>query len=109
MNQTPSTTPSDESTATTSAPQLTVSIDKEKPSLLPEERKTIIIFDWDDTLLSSSFLSGKGYRLDSELVRGKGDELDLQLQQLEQSVITLLTTALSYGEVHIITNAETGR
>jgi hypothetical protein len=27
----------------------------------------VIIFDWDDTLLASSFLSSRGYRLDSEM------------------------------------------
>jgi len=68
--------------------------------------ETVIIFDWDDTLLASSFLSGKGYRLDSIL--DKQSETELQLRELEQSVITVINLALSYGHVHIITNAETG-
>lgn len=73
------------------------------------KRESHIIFDWDDTLLSSSYLSGKGYRLDSVLVRGDGSDIDIELNKLEQSVIQLLTTALQYGNtVHIITNAETG-
>jgi len=68
--------------------------------------ETVIIFDWDDTLLASSFLSGKGYRLDTEME--KCQEMDQQLRELEHSVITVLTMAVSYGEVHIVTNAETG-
>lgn len=72
------------------------------------KRESHIIFDWDDTLLSSSYLSGKGYRLDSHLVRGDGSDLDIELGKLEQAVIVLLNTALQYGAVHIITNAETG-
>lgn len=53
-------------------------------------------------------MSGKGYRLDSAVVRGNGSEVDVELGKLEQAVIVLLNTALQYGQVHIITNAETG-
>jgi len=73
---------------------------------LTVNQETVIIFDWDDTLLASSFLSNKGYRLDSTLE--KTPEIDSQLKDLEQSVCTVLNLALSYGHVHIITNAETG-
>jgi hypothetical protein len=73
---------------------------------LTSPQETEIIFDWDDTLLASSFLSGKGYKLDSSLE--KTPEIDSQLRDLEHSVITVLNLALSYGNVHIITNAETG-
>jgi len=69
-------------------------------------QETVIIFDWDDTLLASSFLSGKGYRLDTEME--KCQEMDQQLKELENSVVTVLTMAIQYGEVHVITNAETG-
>jgi len=72
----------------------------------PPNQETVIIFDWDDTLLASSFLSSKGYRLDSTIERTP--EIDSQLRDLEQSVCTVLNLALSYGCVHIITNAETG-
>jgi len=69
-------------------------------------QETVIIFDWDDTLLASSFLSSKGYRLDSTIERTP--DIDSQLRDLEQSVCSVLSLALSYGCVHIITNAETG-
>jgi predicted 2-oxoglutarate/Fe(II)-dependent dioxygenase YbiX len=70
------------------------------------ERHNIIVFDWDDTLLASTFLSSKGYRLDTD--RALLLDIEKSLQELETSIITVLNTALQHGEVHIITNAETG-
>jgi hypothetical protein len=76
--------------------------------VLQKEQETVIIFDWDDTLLASSFLSGKGYRLDSPIRKDDGD-VDTQLRELEQSVVNVLSMAISLASaVHIITNAETG-
>jgi hypothetical protein len=76
--------------------------------VLQKEQETVIIFDWDDTLLASSFLSGKGYRLDSP-IRKDDSEVDDQLRDLERSVVNVLSMALSFASaVHIITNAETG-
>jgi len=70
---------------------------------------TVIIFDWDDTLLASSFLSSRGYRLDTEMEKSpEADVVDAQLRELETAVCTLLTMAMAYGSVHIVTNAETG-
>jgi len=76
------------------------------PPVINSALETVIIFDWDDTLLASSFLSGKGYRLDNNLERPP--ELEAQLKELEQSVINVLTLAMNFGPVHIVTNAETG-
>jgi hypothetical protein len=70
------------------------------------ERQNIIVFDWDDTLLASTFLSSKGLRLDTD--RALLIDMEKSLQELEQGIITVLTTALQHGDVHIITNAETG-
>jgi len=67
---------------------------------------TVIFVDWDDTLLCSSFLSGAGYRLDS-IMEGTS-ALDRELKDLESSVISLLRLAMSFGDVHVVTNAETG-
>lgn len=72
----------------------------------PCKENTVIFVDWDDTLLCSSYLSGAGYRLDSE-----DDSLgviDRELKELETSVTALLKLAMSYGDVHVVTNAETG-
>jgi len=68
--------------------------------------ETVIVFDWDDTLLASTFLSSKGYRLDCNMVRCP--DVEAQLRELERSVCNVLSVALQYGRVHIITNAETG-
>jgi len=70
---------------------------------------TVIIFDWDDTLLASSFLSSRGYRLDSEMEKtNEHEQVEQQLRELESAVTALLTMALTYGTVHVVTNAETG-
>lgn len=69
-------------------------------------RDTVIVFDWDDTLLSSSFLAAHGHTLDSDLEFD--DEVADHLRKLETSVIDALTLAQRHGTVVIITNAETG-
>jgi len=87
-----------------------------------KDTENVIILDWDDTILCSSSLSSRGYRLDTPLERpclanGNGSQmtpeatlLDLQLRAIEQVAVTLLTLALAAAPnaVHIITNAETG-
>lgn len=70
------------------------------------ERHSVIVFDWDDTLLSSTFLSARQLRLDSDPLRVA--EYAQPLRELESAVIAVITQALTCGEVHIITNAETG-
>jgi len=70
------------------------------------DKETIIVFDWDDTLLASSFLSSRGFRLDTD--KSKIVDVEPQLRDLEQAIISVVTLALQYGEVHIVTNAETG-
>jgi len=70
------------------------------------DKDTLIAFDWDDTLLCSSFLSSKGLRLDSD--PNKVKELESQLTELSHSIIALLNLALQYGPVTVVTNAETG-
>jgi len=67
--------------------------------------QTVVLFDYDDTLLASSFLSGKGYRLDSN---EKDPSEEAGLKELEESVAGLLKLGMQCGHVHIVTNAETG-
>jgi len=73
---------------------------------MDSKTKTVIFWDWDDTLLCSSFLSSEGYRLDSCM--NGADDLMRQLKDLETSVIKVLERSMLRGEVHIVTNAETG-
>jgi len=73
---------------------------------LKAKSSTVIFVDWDDTLLCSSFLSGAGYRLDTDLE--SLSPVEKQLKELESSVSNLLKLAMSFGEVNVVTNAKTG-
>jgi hypothetical protein len=72
-----------------------------------DNSRTVLIFDWDDTLLSSSWLAHMGYRLDyPETI---APDVAHSLSQLQESVVKLLTRAVEVtSDVIIITNAETG-
>lgn len=72
----------------------------------PPAQSSFIIFDWDDTLLSSTWLAQHGIRLDEPAVIP--EEVRSQLDALQASVVKLLEMAVSLGTVCIITNAETG-
>jgi hypothetical protein len=72
-----------------------------------EGDEQVTVFDWDDTLMPSSFLSANGYRLDSD--KEMSEELLSELAQIEASVVSFIKLALSKASrVYIITNAETG-
>eukprot|EP00345_Euplotes_harpa_P013014 CAMPEP_0168356294 /NCGR_PEP_ID=MMETSP0213-20121227/25067_1 /TAXON_ID=151035 /ORGANISM="Euplotes harpa, Strain FSP1.4" /LENGTH=309 /DNA_ID=CAMNT_0008368681 /DNA_START=119 /DNA_END=1049 /DNA_ORIENTATION=- len=75
------------------------------PCEKPTSHQTLIIFDWDDTLLCTSFLSpssGTGYnKLNSSSLLNK-------LSKLEESVERILKLATQLGQTYIITNAEGG-
>jgi hypothetical protein len=71
-----------------------------------ERNHSVIFWDWDDTLLCSSFLSHEGFRLDTDEERT--EEMTQHLKELEQSVVNVLKLSMTYGDVHIVTNAETG-
>jgi hypothetical protein len=71
-----------------------------------QDKDSVICFDWDDTLLCSSWLSARGLRLDSDPAKVR--ELQPQLDELSHSIIAVLNLALQYGPVTVVTNAETG-
>ena len=60
-----------------------------------------IIFDWDDTLLSTTYIGSLG------LVSVE-DINELQIGPLDKAAHNLLEKALNFGEVYIITNAAKG-
>lgn len=70
------------------------------------KKTTTIIFDWDDTLLPSSWLSAKGLRLDFP-AQVPGDVV-AELESHQDVVCAVLTKACQSGTVIIITNAEAG-
>lgn len=69
-------------------------------------QKTVIFIDWDDTLLCSTFLSGRGLQLDSDIA--ESDAIHRDLKELEICVSQLLHSAKKFGDVHVVTNAEEG-
>src|SRR5689334_4323639 len=69
-------------------------------------KDTLICFDWDDTILCSSFLASHGVKLDSP--QEKVEQFRTQLDELSHSILTLLDAALQYGPITVVTNAETG-
>lgn len=79
-----------------------ISMNVWNPSFKPKQHNSIIIFDWDDTLLPTSYLSQECAFDDdkqlSEKVLGK-------LKNLEYYVYNILYKAISKGDVYIITNA----
>jgi len=87
------------------APDLLEDIVSMKENLPPQTR-TVIFMDWDDTLLCSSVLSNQGIKLDSDMTNAT--ELMVQLEELTDSVISVLNVAMASGSVYIVTNGETG-
>jgi len=104
--------PSSSSTTTTSDIDTSAPSDVTTPVVVapaPSQDQHVIIFDWDDTLLASSFLAAHGYRLDADMDRRENSEfVKNELKLLEACVITILNEALQRGVVNIITNAEHG-
>ena len=67
----------------------------------PKQYETAIIFDWDDTLLCTSFISPKGVYRDESL----NPVVMQHISQLEQTTKRMLELAVKSGRVYIITNA----
>ena len=75
------------------------------PNMKPKQHNSIIIFDWDDTLLPTSFLTPEG--VFNENINLSDVEKE-KILKLEQAVFKLLTEAVEKGNVYIITNAGNG-
>ncbi|KRW98490.1 hypothetical protein PPERSA_03321 [Pseudocohnilembus persalinus] len=71
---------------------------KKEPS---KKQQTIIIFDWDDTLLCTSYLGNLGF-IDLPV------EVNSQITQLDISASNILAKAVAYGDCYIVTNAALG-
>lgn len=66
------------------------------------EHKTLIIFDWDDTLFPTSWLVQNNINISDELARNKYIILFTRLDTLLNQ---LLIIAMKHGKVIIVTNA----
>jgi hypothetical protein len=75
----------------------------------PTEKKSIhnslIIFDWDDTLMSTTFLTPHGIFRDDLIINKK----DLQkIKNIDELVYLLLNKSIENSDTYIITNAQKG-
>mmetsp|Transcript_45811 Transcript_45811/g.109083 ORF Transcript_45811/g.109083 Transcript_45811/m.109083 type:complete len:443 (+) Transcript_45811:168-1496(+) len=68
--------------------------------------QSIIIFDWDDTLLPTHWIEAQGLTVDDSCVLS--EEQMEKLVKFERQAMRTLETATRYGEVIVITNAEAG-
>ena len=75
------------------------------PNMKPKQHNSIVIFDWDDTLLPTTFLTPGGIFNENISIPQNESE---KLKKLEQAVLKLLTEAVEKGSVYIITNAGDG-
>lgn len=66
----------------------------------------LLLFDWDDTLLPSTYLQQQGLRLTEE--SRPTEEQWAQLKELSLAALRTLSTAKRQGHVVLITNAERG-
>ena len=69
---------------------------------------TVFIFDWDDTLLPSTWLRNRGVGVNYDSCTGVTTEMTEACAVLEPHVKALLTAAKEYGQVFIVTNATRG-
>jgi hypothetical protein len=76
-----------------------------EPINKPKQHNTLIIFDWDDTLLCTSHLTLNGVYNESIRYTEKDYE---KLSKLEENVYNLMKLAISKGDTYIITNAAPG-
>jgi hypothetical protein len=67
--------------------------------------ETLIIFDWDDTLLPSSWLKDN-MLLDSDIC--PSSEQQVQLENMADCARSTLQTAVQIGKVVVVTNAQEG-
>ena len=75
------------------------------PNNEKKKYNSIIIFDWDDTLLPTTFLVSKGiFEQDIEYTKYEKQKLI----ELEDLILQLLTLAVNKGDVYIITNSDKG-
>ena len=75
------------------------------PNNKPKSHNSLIIFDWDDTLLPTTFLT-QGGTYNENIILTDSDQKEFK--KIEKAALNLLSIAISKGDVYIITNAGLG-
>jgi len=76
-----------------------------QPNTEKKDHNSIFIFDWDDTLLCSSYLAPNGDYDENKII--EEDDWN-KIKKLESRVIKVLKLAINKGRTFIITNAASG-
>ena len=79
-----------------------ISMNVWNPSMKPRIHNSLIIFDWDDTLLPTSFLTPNGTF--SENIQLSPNDVE-KMKEIEKNVYKILNESIEKGNVYIITNA----
>lgn len=66
---------------------------------------SIILFDWDDTLFCSSYLTKKKVLLNKKSMEDLGPKFKEKILKVEAQVLNILKISISFGDTFIITNA----
>jgi hypothetical protein len=80
--------------------------DQHPPSTLFTPEETLFVFDWDDTMLPSTWIQSQGLRLDEGSVVSAWQRS--QLSEVADVAGETLRIAKQHGTVVLITNAERG-
>ena len=75
------------------------------PKNRPKTHNSLIIFDWDDTLLPTSYLTQVGFFNPNMNINAIDQK---KISKIEKSAYKILKLAISKGDAYIITNAEEG-
>ena len=66
---------------------------------------TLFIFDWDDTLLPSSWLKQNGFNISGSNITGTTKEMFYECEQVALHISALIEYTKQFGQVIIVTNA----
>ena len=72
------------------------------PNMKPKQHNSLIIFDWDDTLIPTTYLTPDGVFPEKILL--SQCEFD-KLKEIEKNVYIILKESIEKGQAYIITNA----